>query len=169
MGARIYFLHILFISFGKNSNPAIEKSQKNMGFFSLRHFQGFLFPLPECGGRTRPLRVSWPFLLGGGSGSVEAWGGRGDGWHRGAPNSFTTPALSPVDVLLLAVSTVTVLTVPPCAVVCVCVFSLTVNKGCDCAAGSCSSLSWERAGVRGKGGLTPWEHLSNALGRRSLF
>lgn len=55
--------------------------------------------------------------------SIEAWGRRGDGWHRGAPSSFTTPTLSPMDVLLLAVPTVAVLTLQPCAVACVCVFT----------------------------------------------
>lgn len=74
-------------------------------------------------GQDQASQGIWPFLLGGGPGSVEAWGRRGDGWHRGAPNSFTTLALSPMDVLLLAVPAVTVLAVPPCAVVCVCVFT----------------------------------------------
>lgn len=103
-------------------------------------------------GQDQASRGVWPFLLGGGSGSVEAWDRRGDVWHRGAPNSSTTLTLSPVDVLLLAVPTVTVLTVQPCAVVCVCVcFSLTVNKRCDCVKGSCSSLSWGSTGVRERG------------------
>ena len=87
----------------------------------------------------------------------------------GGPLNSPRWHLSPSDVLLLAVPTVTVLIVQPCAVWCF--FPWTVNKRCDYAEGPYSSLRWDRAGGRGDGGggSHTWDHLSSSLGRRSLF
>lgn len=89
------------------------------------------------------------------------------GGTGGSPNApLRCP--SPSDALLPAVLTVTVLTVHPCAVRCV--FSLTVNKRCDCAEASFSSLRWDRAGGRAAGSShSNWEHRSNSWGLRSSF
>jgi len=113
---RIHFLHIL--SFLK------KKTLQILQFQSFRKVWNFLseifkvfFYLCQKVGQDWASRGVWPFLLGGGSGGVEAWGKGGAGWQRGTSQLILLCGpLSPPHVLLPAVAAVTVLTVQPCAV-----------------------------------------------------
>lgn len=115
VGAKIHILHILVMIFEKHIIQILQlKVSEKYGIFFLK-FSGFSLTFARMWGQDWASQHVWPFLLGGGSRSVEACGRRGSGWQRGTSQLILQHGPLPSS----GVPTVTVLIVQPCAMWCV--------------------------------------------------